>query len=78
MSVKSSVKKFGVNETQWKVLVLMAANPAITGSQLSEATGVTKRQIEKVISQLKDLGLITRVGSDRKGQWLIVQEVSDA
>ncbi|MCL2768099.1 MAG: hypothetical protein FWE49_05195 [Synergistaceae bacterium] len=53
---------------------MMAANPEMKTGQISEAIGVTKRQIEYNISKLKALGLIDRIGARKSGQWIVKQQ----
>lgn len=64
---------FGLNETQKKIVDLMASNPEITAGQLAEIVGVTKRQVESNISKLKILGVIERVGARKSGRWVVKQ-----
>jgi ATP-dependent DNA helicase RecG len=40
---------------------------------LSNILGVTTRAIRKTMKNLKDKGIIERVGSDRKGYWKIIK-----
>jgi len=62
---------FGINDTQKKILGLMNNNPTITAAQISEAIGITKRQVETNINKLKTQGLIERVGANKNGKWII-------
>lgn len=64
---------FGLNETQKKIVSLMAATPEITADQIAEAVGVTKRQVESNISKLKSMGVIERIGARKSGRWVIKQ-----
>jgi len=64
---------FGINETQRKIIKMIATNPEMKIGQISEAIGVTKRQIESNISKLKALGLIDRIGARKSGQWIVKQ-----
>ena len=61
--------KFGVNEK--KVLLLLDSNPSLSAGEIAEQTGLSKRGIEKQIKKFRDLGVITRKGSDKSGLWLI-------
>ena len=63
---------FGVNQTQGKMIKLMAENPEITAGKMAEAIGITKRQVETNISKLKASGIIERVGADKKGYWVVL------
>lgn len=50
------------------ILSEMKANPKISGVQLAELLGVSTTAIEKNIKQLRDDGLIKRIGGTR-GHW---------
>ena len=64
--------KFGVNER--KVLLLLASNPSLSAGDIAEQIGLTKRGVEKQLKKFRDLGIITRKGSDKTGYWEIVKE----
>ena len=61
--------KFGVNEKQ--VLSLLASNPSLSAGEIADRIGLSKRGIEKQLKKFKDLGVITRQGSDKNGLWII-------
>ena len=61
--------KFGVNEKL--VLSLLASNPSLSAGEIADRTGLSKRGIEKQLKKFKDLGVITRQGSDKNGLWII-------
>lgn len=61
--------KFGVNEKQ--VLILLDDNPSLSASEIAERIGISKRGVEKQLKKFKDLGIITRQGSDNTGLWII-------
>ena len=61
--------KFGVNDM--KILLLLNSNPVLTASQLSEMVGLSKRGVEKQIKKLRELNILSRAGSAKKGLWVI-------
>ena len=61
--------KFGVNER--KVLLLLASNPSLSAGDIAEQIGLTKRGVEKQLKKFRNLGIITRIGSDKTGYWEI-------
>ena len=63
--------KFGVNEKQ--VLLLLNANPSITANDIAEQIGLSKRGVEKQIKKFRDLGILSRQGSDKAGVWVVRQ-----
>lgn len=52
----------------------MAENPAITQIQLMEETDLTRKQIQKDMKQLREKGLLVRMGNNRNGQWVVKEK----
>ena len=63
-----------MEKTVEKILELIRENPAVTQSELVKKTGLSRRGIEWNIAQLKDQGIITREGPDKRGYWKINNE----
>jgi predicted HTH transcriptional regulator len=59
-----------INETQKKILFLIAQNPSITIEQISEVIQINKRNTEKNISVLRNAGLVLREGGRKTGRWI--------
>lgn len=55
-----------------KILSAMRRNPSVTIRELQEETGLSESGVKKVIRQLKTDGLISRVGGDKGGHWVIL------
>ena len=53
-----------------KVLSLIKDDPSITRGDISARLGISNSQVRTALEKLKDRGLIRRVGSDTKGEWL--------
>ncbi len=59
------------NENQAAILSAFRENPAMTTCELAAKIGITNRNIKQNIKALKDAGLLERVGTNRKGQWIV-------
>ena len=70
---KNVGKKIGLNKTEAKVIDLLIENPNYTYEELAENIGVTKRTIERAFKTLQEKKLIERIGSNRKGSWIILK-----
>ncbi len=57
------------------ILALMAQDPTITISILSEKIGITTTSIEKNIKFLKENNFIKRVGGAKGGHWETISEI---
>ena len=55
-----------------KIIAAIKENPSVTQKRLVEITGLTRRGIEWQIKQLKEKGIIRRVGADRGGYWEVL------
>ena len=61
--------KFGVNEK--RLLLLLNESPGMSAQDAAGQIGISKRGIEKQLKKLKDVGAISRQGSDKNGIWII-------
>ena len=59
------------NKSESRVLNLLLESPGITASAIAAEIGVTDRAIRKIISSLKEQGLVERVGSNKSGYWRV-------
>ena len=57
-----------LGNTKERILIEMKANPKISGIQLAELLDISTTAVEKNIKQLRDNGMISRVGGTR-GHW---------
>ncbi len=71
-SVEKNVEK-SVEKSVEKIVRLIDNNPTITQLELAEATGLSRRGIEKNISKLKEIGLLKRIGPAKGGHWKITK-----
>ncbi|MDL2311469.1 Fic family protein [Bacteroidales bacterium OttesenSCG-928-B11] len=57
-----------------RLLELIAEKPTITRKELSEALQINPSAVQKHIEKLKEQKIISRVGSDKKGSWVITSK----
>ncbi|MCD8074640.1 MAG: winged helix-turn-helix transcriptional regulator [Lachnospiraceae bacterium] len=62
-----------LSDKEMELLKLLVEEPACTTSNIAEKLGVSRVTITKRLRNLKDKGIIVRVGSDRKGYWKIME-----
>lgn len=60
-------------ETKEKIIELIRNNPYITQKEMRELLGLSQSGIEYQIKNLKQDGVIKRVGGDRGGHWEVVK-----
>ena len=60
-----------LNNSQIKVLAEIRNNPNITKYELTSACELGKTSIDNIISKLKTLGYIERIGSNKTGYWKV-------
>ena len=66
-----------MEKTVEKIISLIKKNVKITQGELSVKTGLTRRGVEWNLQQLKEKGILKRVGPDRGGHWEIVGKIED-
>ncbi len=54
-----------------EIILLLNQNPKISQKQIAEKLEITTRTVERHIKNLKLSNKITRVGSDRAGEWVV-------
>jgi ATP-dependent DNA helicase RecG len=54
----------------------MKSNPKVSGVQLAEILEISTTAVEKNIKQLRDDGLIKRIGGTR-GHWTVIENDED-
>jgi DNA-binding MarR family transcriptional regulator len=52
-------KRFGVNVTEWRILVLLAVEPGIPASRICHVIGFDKGPVSRTLSIMQQRGLIT-------------------
>ena len=70
-TVNDTVK---LNGSQKKIIDELKKNTELTQEQLSKLVGISVVNIKKNMKKLQDLGLLTRIGSDKTGKWKIIQK----
>ena len=62
-----------VTDSQMTILTLLLEDPAYSYTQLAEKASVSRKTIALKIKKLQDRGIITRIGSNKRGYWKINQ-----
>ena len=69
------VRQFNISslsDSQKKVYLAIKTQPTVKTAELTEITGLKISRVNSIIKELKDLGKIRRVGSNKTGHWEIV------
>lgn len=61
-----------LTDNRVKILREVHNNPKVTKKELEQAVGISASAIDNNIDVLKDLGLLSREGSDKGGYWKII------
>lgn len=62
-----------LNTSQQALLEFFSQNPRANAEKAADALSFSTAYIRKMIVQLKNLGLLVRVGSNKRGKWQVVQ-----
>ena len=60
-----------ITKLQKDIISIIKNNPSITNADIAKELNTARETITRNISKLKSLGVLERVGSDRKGSWVI-------
>ncbi|MDR2010906.1 MAG: Fic family protein [Bacteroidales bacterium] len=63
-----------LTETQKKIVTIIGENNTVTQAEIARKIEKPLRTIENNIKKLKEQGIISRVGSDKKGSWIITSK----
>lgn len=63
-----------LTENQRRIMDCLAEKPEMSAAQLAKVIGISSRKIENNIRKLKDLGILQRKGTPRKGYWVVKRE----
>jgi len=71
LGVKLDVK-LGVN--QIKIIELLKSDPFITIKDLAQQIKISETAVQNNLKKLKIQGVVNRAGSDKNGQWIVVEK----
>ena len=63
----------GLNENENAILNVIKTNPNISAKDLSISLSIPFRSVQRYISNLKEKGIIERVGSNKSGYWKAIK-----
>jgi len=55
------------------ILQYLKQNPKVNYAELSDKTGYSTSTIKRHLQELKRIGIIERIGSDKTGYWKIIE-----
>lgn len=60
-----------LTETEKRIISVVKENPLATLADITSASGVTTRTVERALKSLRERKILIRTGSKRKGEWII-------
>ena len=77
---KGSEKKFGdsknksksIGKTAQKIIDFVISDPSMSTETMAYKIGISSRAVEKHISKLRSMGILSREGADHDGYWRII------
>ena len=57
-----------------KILELIKENPKVTTQEMADTLGIIRRTVTKHIKNLREQGVIKRIGPDKGGHWEVIEE----
>jgi len=65
-----------VEKSVEKIILLIKDKPTITQLELADATGLSRRGVEKNIAKLKETGKLKRIGPAKGGHWEVINNTN--
>ncbi|NLD50085.1 MAG: winged helix-turn-helix transcriptional regulator, partial [Clostridiaceae bacterium] len=63
------------DELTIRIIEIIKSNNHISIPEISKIADVTTRTVQRKINKLKEVGIITREGSKRTGNWVIIKNI---
>ena len=58
-------------KTRDQIIRLLQDDPTLSAASIAEKLGIAARVVERHFSKLKTAGLLSRVGADNGGKWIV-------
>jgi predicted HTH transcriptional regulator len=63
-----------LSESEQLVLTILRTRGSAPARELADKTGLSERQIKRILTQLRKSGIIEREGSTRYGRWVVLEQ----
>jgi len=71
--VDGTVEASALLGSERAILGALQADRSLTAKALVTETGVSERQVKRILVKLRERGLLRREGSDRYGRWVVLE-----
>jgi len=61
-----------LGESERQILLVLRSHGSIPARQLASQTGLSDRQVQRILARLAEQGIIRREGSTRYGRWVVL------
>lgn len=61
-----------LNEREKKIVEILRREPALTRSGMAECLGCSDSTVKRALQSMVEKGVIKRIGSNKKGEWIIL------
>jgi Fic family protein len=73
MAINEIGAKYNLSDNSLKIVSLIRADKYVTAKNIAEKIGISSRQVERVVANLKKQGIIERIGAKKNGYWEIIK-----
>ena len=60
------------------IIEILEKNPEITQNELMEILSLSRKQVQLEMKSLQEDGLLSRIGSNRKGRWVVTKNIKNS
>ena len=65
-------KSKSIGKTAQKIIDFVISDPSMSAEAMAYKIGISSRAVEKHISKLRSMGILSREGADHGGYWRII------
>ena len=70
--INDPIKVGDIDEKSVQILELLRKNPTLTRAKMAEILCCSDSTVKRKLQDMTDKGIIRRIGSNKKGEWIIV------
>ena len=65
----------GIKSNRDKVLYILSSHPSMTLDEVAKHIGLSRIGVQKIVGKLKQEGLLVRKGSNKTGEWIVMEGI---
>jgi predicted HTH transcriptional regulator len=71
--IKDPIKQDELSKREAEILKLLKQTPTLTRTKMAEILGCSDATVKRALKSMVEKNVIRRIGSNKKGEWIIVE-----